>query len=249
MIYLWIELIFYLMASKYDENGKRITGKMGMKEETVVSQRVSRLMSETDRRFNEKERTVIMQLVRASHYDYNEMGKLLGIHPKTLRQWRHLKLSEEIDSMAKATIDQLVLRTKELYPEDGMVVIPNATEALERVDMGIDKIIDDAVKARRLAINRILQIIPDEKRVDNLLAVIKEMTLVIQSDSDLIKEGGGGILPALNKLSNNANINQEELLSSIMSQLPKSNFVQINNYQKTEDVEPIQEKIKTEENE
>lgn len=237
------------MACKYDENGKRITGVKGMKIETVVSQRVGRLMSEPKRIFNIKERTVIMNLCRMNKWDYEVTGKMVGIHPKTLKMWRTMELTEEIDAVAKAVIDQLVLRTADNHPKDGVAVIQNPIVSLEKAEMGMDRIIDDAVKARRLAIERLLQIIPEEKRVDNLLAVIKEMNILVQNDNDIIKGDSGDILSELNKLTTGANINQEEMLATIMSKLPKSNFVQINNYQKVEDVEveaEIQEETKTE---
>ena len=105
----------------------------------------------------------------------------------------------------------------------------------------IDRIIDDAVKARRLAINRLIELIPTAKRIDKLLVVIKDMNRLIREDSGL-PGGDGSILPALTKLANSTTVDQEELLASIMSQLPKNNsFVQINNYQKVEELE-----IKTE---
>lgn len=206
-------------------------------------------MADNKRIFNIRERTVIMQLCRTNNWDYNSTGKLLGIHPKTLKQWRGMALTEEIDAMAKATIDQFIIRMAGTRPEDGVVVIPDPMASLERVDMGIDKIIDSAVTARRLAIDRILEIIPEEKRIDNLLSVIKEMNLVIQNDSDLIKGGKGSIFDELNKLSNSSNINQEEIMASLMEQIgSKNNFVQINNYQKEtiEEVEPVTQEETTE---
>lgn len=236
------------MACKYDENGKRITGKKAMLLETVVNQRVAQLLSGKKRAFNPKERTVIMHLLRANNNDCESTGKMVGIDPRTLRMWRKMSLTLEIDTMAKATIDQLVLRIAANHPEDGAIAIPDPVKSLERVDMGADKIIEDAITARRLAIDRIVVLIPQEKRIDNLLAVIKEMNSVIQSDSDLIKEGGGSILPALNRLANNANIDQEVLMAEIMEKMTtKNNFVQINNYQKVEDVEIQEEETKTEE--
>jgi hypothetical protein len=236
------------MASKRRPDGTRITGRQGMKIETIVSQRVGRLMSNPKKVFSPKERAVINQLCRANGWDYNLTGKMVGMNPKTLKMWRYDTFTEEIDSTAKAVIDQLVIRIAGTHPEDGVVVIPNVTQAMERIDMGVDKIIDKAVSARTLAIDRILEIIPQEKRVDNLLSVIKEMNILIQNDSDQIKEGGGSILPALQKMANGASINQEEMMASIMGKLNQSSFIQINNYQKdtTEDVEVVIEEAKTE---
>lgn len=242
-------LVVIKPANKKPKN-KGYPGKY--RHETLVSKRVDKLKENPRSVFSMPERAAILQLCRTNNWDFEGTAKMLGIKATTLRTWRKGVVLEKMDTHSKAVIDQLIIALAPSIKEEGIVAIPRPMETIMKLDKGINAIVDQAITARQLAIDRILAIIPDEKRVDNLLAVIKDMNIIIKSDDDIIGEGGGGILPALQKLTNNSNIDQDEIMANLMSKLQgQSNFIQINNFQKdtTEDAEVVQEEIKTEEDE
>lgn len=227
--------------------------RKGTKAETMVSQRVDKILGSSKSRFRAPEIVTILQLCRTNNWDFEATGKMLGIKATTIKSWRKDAVLDRIDLFAKAVIDQLVIKIAAADRGNGVVAIPHPKATLATLDKGINSIVDKAILARQLAIDRILEIIPDEKRVDNLLAVIKEMNVIVKGDDDIIGEGGGSILPALQKLTNNSSIDQDEMMVSLMNKLSaQPNFIQINNYQKDniEDVEPIppEEEINTEPN-